>query len=729
MIVARARFEVAARGFGARPTVSVLAAGDDSYDLRPVVEVEADGAAASMASSGVQVLAWEVRAGGAPVQRLLPSISVERSLTQPGAWSFSVPGDSPHPLGGSILSFGGAAPPGKAAIDISGVYLTPSGRRTTPLITSGITATCSAQDAPAGRIDSLTGLDAAGRCDKALATLTLPPGHGLPRGEVVRRVLAKIGITNVAFEYGAPCYKEIQLRDVAALNWCREYLAAELRTLAVDDRGVWRNPSIAHRRARIDWTWGRGQVLAESGSKWQASSDIPTSVTITGTRQVLRDGAGGRRTEEKETLVYAPRTPVFAAFQQGGAGTLTAYTAPPGSLSSAGAVTLISRVVNRAEYDGETVVSESTTTWGWRNPLAWRYRRQAGTPAPEVAAYHSGVYVFEAGAAMDDTSQAYLWATERFVELAHVETRHSYREDGYRSGSTTTTAGWMLPRWRIKERSGSLPWEETDYEPVYVLGNGEAVGQGTSPRIEHYVRPGLGLPGTVTEVRRETVEIDGGFTLAEVVEVDRLSRREGGAYLYGDGRTYADAFDLLQLAETQVVSYSPEGESRHATVTARYGPTGALLEQQVVRGESGYLPAADRRTDIEPPPETYDESPEFAAAARSASRIEQQPIKSTATLSGAAHLEAWEDKGSSTWAETQEELDALAVDKLRRLTSPTVAVALPCNWLVREGQHATVELDRIPIEILIESVRWQEQAGPHGPGAITTEVSGRAILG
>lgn len=671
---------------------------------------------------------------------LLPSISVDLQLGAAGGWSCSFPTrerwEYSSPFGGFSEDFYGP-PPGKLPVDVEAVYLTPSGPRVVRLITNGVAHSAEEQDGPEC-VDSIQGGDALLRHDQGLLTLVLPPGHGLTRGDILRRGLARLGLTNTALVPGGRCYKEIQWLDTPGIPALQEFIGIESRALQLDPWAVAENPrTILDPGRRVDWTFTHSDLLLRGGMRKSAAGDGPTRVTLTGTKQITRESCA-RRTEVEEVFQVGPHTPATAAFRQAFDGVLTAYTPPAPPELDPDAI--ITRTQVTTEYDCDTVVSVRVREWGWMNPRVWRYTLNGATTTYgfNPTAYNPNAYLYEAGAVADDGAEAFLWPQERFVETSDTLTTYQFDAAGYKTGGLVTKHGWVLPLWHVKESTspGAAAWDAVDWQPVRVLGGGDAVGNNAiepGGGFEYWTGgPGLVWMEPYAETTTQSYQNTAlGQKQSETETAYRILAYEGGrdgagfVHLY-NGNTEKDARkETRRVAEVLTRKWLPGStETTHHEITSRRDSKGVrIVPDEIGRDLPSHLPAAERRSDILPPASTYESDAE-AAFALAASRFDSQAIKASVAFPALiAFREEWELKQGEPWAESTAELEAKAIDTGRELSAQRVSYELPLNALIRPGQVASIPFRRRALVHLIDRVN-------HGQNATeaTTRVEGKVYV-
>ena len=675
------------------------------------------------------------------------SIPADGSFAQ---WSLSCAADdSPF---GSPLAYAGP-PPGKKNVTIKGVHKTSTGLHEFPLVTNGISDNCQLISNESGHLLVLNGAGPGARYDRKKISYSLKPGHGLARGEVVRRLAVEAGVpdflwsapwgneSNVQIDLDEPMYKEVQAvnEDFLTLakgiawpmlrvpHWTRSgqlglgYQYHTSYTGAVGDSP----PVIVVTEA---------DILLADGVTMTSVSDVPTTVTFTGTEQMVREEEG-RRTEVVTVESYAYYSPAVASHIQGLGGALSASgrTARPAELM------LVSRVITETEYEGDTIHSERTRTWGWYKPIAARYGL-ANDPDSTITSYVSGVYLYDASATADDGNQAYAWPTEQFVLLSDEIITRVYDERGYETTTIQEARGWKHIVTAVKNRTGAnISWDTTDYIlNLLVLASGEGsafpfreVYSGDIPSFGYDESTSYGNGSTegapYLEKRTTTRDVD---------ELGRVQREEttvrgwgilgGSRYLYhgGDEGEFPGK-EVVFDKERRVTTYIEHEEGNHTEVVQVFDASGRLVEQ-IRTAKEGNLPAANLDLDISPDEDVYDTA-EQRERARFASRFESRPIK--VTVSSPALLatkEVHEVIESNEWAESVGHLEKLAFHRIMDASAAEVSFSTPCNFLFPEGPR--IHLRVRPLGIDHDAVVRRVTYNWPGPGSpITTQVEARVF--
>lgn len=660
-----------------------------------------------------------------PGWQLLPGTFYEEGESGT-TFGFSMPlHSSTNPPGKFIESLGSpmgwlGPPGGKGAVRIDAILLTASGPRTIRLVTNGLFDNSSSAITPGGDTRTFNGIDAGGRYDRQLVTLTFPPGHGQTRGAVARRILQAIGVPagSIAMPPTGRMYKGLQAIDRPGLALAQELLAVDLLELYRDRDGIFRARTIGfNESARTELVFRSEDLLLGIGNLGESStSEGPTSVTLTGSAQVVREECG-RKTVSQTVESYAVYAPVVTLKAQapGVLGTITST----GLTQGAASLILVSRVVRDTEFDCETVMSERIRTYGWYNPTVWRYRLDTTGAIDE----YNGGYINEAGAVTDDSFELRQWSTERFVLLSDVTTRHEYDERGFLTRSVTDSDGYVRRLRALKTRvAPSDDWETEPFVATLLIAGS---GDGLVVPAGEYFAAGFGGGAVKT---RETVSYDvtdDGYVQRQATSFEEWTMRPGTSALYNGAFESADSQQQFLVSRVEETVYGANTEGSHSEVTTTRDVSGRVTSVVVKSAEDGHLPSAARRTDLDPDPSIYDDDSEAAFAA-SASRYENQPIKVRVDADALlAVREAAEDKSNSEWAETPEELEQLAIHAIREGAKLQVQFALPFNPVIRRGHRVQliVEALRWNYDVFVRTVRHQED-----PTMTWTQVSGDVYL-
>ena len=591
-------------------------------------------------------------------------------------------------------------------------------RRIIPLLSSGV-AENSGDVFGLPDVRNFVGVGPLARYSTRSVTFQLPRGHGWTRGKMVTEILKQMGVPAGQIAVGGSdrLYGEVTILNRNGYQAIAEILLPELLELYRDEQAVFRTRSLVPYDLPVSLTIRdvmRGSITE------QATTEGPTRIKLRGTRQILRDDVG-TVTEDlppvTTELIYAP---VVAAKKQDGSGVISASGGTQGPAS----LIVFSRVEKSVTREGDTVLAERTKTYGWKNPLAWRYELDT---SGAITSYNPNVYMNETGTVTDDGNQAHLWLSERFVLLTDELVRYIYDERGYLTGTVTTLDAWNLPRVAIKQRTSlGDPWDAQPFVGgLKVLANLEGVAKtATFPGFEFMSQFNAGATGTpynapysrqtlsysITEAENEAGVLS-GYRTQDKTESESWSHRGGGLYLYaqGDTRESTDPFDQVRLAERQTVDYVAEKTGGHTILLQKVDANGQLIERDTSGGD-GYLPAATRRADLTPDPALYPQgSP--------ASKYEQQDIE---TEVRATVLETYRDRQEPEqpefvpYAESLEALQRVGWYRIREGAKSQVNATMSfCPWLKR-GMRVVLFVRGMVWDLIVRRVRH-----PAGRTAVT----------
>lgn len=712
----------------------------------------------SSSPAATQFTGFRVVIGGTdlPLSRRSPGLQVGVALGEGGTWSIAIPMGAtsppyPAPIS-SILNYK-AAPPGMATVDIYGVYRAPSDvLLQVPIITSGIVHSASESYEPGQRVLRLNGIGPWGRYDHAKITLLLPPGMGLDRGlHVVRRIATQAGVSSSALrlQSAGVVNKEIQWSDVGWIERANAILEPSARLLHFDSDGDLTNPPKALTSGRYDHTFYLRDLVAGSLTDLlSARNDAPTTVEVTGVRQVTREDDCGIVVSAQvvETwAVYAPRKANFE--QQGGAaGLFDNGSLDPVDSSSESRLRRVGLLYTSKHVECGDVVHEDRVEMGWYWPVAARYRRQSSTD--DLIGFYYNVFVESSSAAKDDGNTAYYWPGERFVTLRDESKSYEYDDRGFLVSTQTRVRGWVHPRSAIKRRNSTpgVEWESVSYDDsIPILANGE----GVSSTGEFYEGPNRSVvrrqddgtwilssgwsgpsaegdlflsPGEL-EVIDETIDVtdDGFVSRSSVVSSGPLVSKGYGQYLFQvEGMSPTDSERFTDSRSIEITTYTASDEGSHDAIVRRYDENGAQVDGESRFGLEGYLPAAVRRSSAIPDADLYEDG-EVAADAALASREEAQRVEGKCS-DPHPRRPLWTQTIESEYAETPEECERIACTELRLLSALRARFTLPAHFYVRPGQRVLLRLPGAEIAVHVKRVDHREGGRPGEP--TLTDVAG-----
>jgi len=615
------------------------------------------------------------------------SWQLDEYLDRAATWSMAVaarrdwPSEEVDPIGnpGAIAS----PPPGASEVDIYGLYVTATGAHAIRLLKGGQVDS----GVRSGGVDQISGVDATGRYDRLLATLSLPAGHGFSRGAVLRKIFLDAGITDqeMSLPSLSPMYKPVDMAEQPALAFGFELARVEGHVPRAKRDGILTLERFYRAQdTGVTWTFGESAYLSgQSGAESSYAapgSDVPTKITLSTNSQVLREECE-RRIDKTVNMYFEVFAYKSARYRQNSVGALTELVTdiPPNILQ------LRRRVTTYLEYDCETLISERVITEEPYRPLAAKsVLDSAGDPAgpPQVSSWRDGVFVDDGATAQDD-SPAYLWSRDRFIIVSDVTTEHVYGDENGLEGAVKTLEtriekGWKNAAACLKSRaaSSSLSWDDVSY---------------VSSRFLLHDRSGVLLGNETFQVisssEREFFPTeDGAYYVGEREELSEIAVAEGALYLYTNGPKNSANETLMPVSVTDI-SYVPSGDSRHRAVSSYRDLLGRSESTTDDEEQDGHLPASEIREDVDPPAGLY-ETEEEADAARGSSRYDSQPIECTVdsplllSMRQENHV-----RTSEVWPETQDELCALALQELREGAVGRLSITLPANFLVQPGHR------------------------------------------
>lgn len=668
------------------------------------------------------------------------AVSCGRSLDNSvQAWTW----DATMPAPAGSISERKGPPPGVRRVDIFGAYLTSRGRVLVPLIVGGIVDSASASYEAGVATLHLSGVDAMGRYDEARVEENLPPGHGLQRGAVVRRLAAKAGApAGGGVAHGGQSFKPIVLTvdgDWVAL--AREIMATDGLVVLGDRYG---RPA-----TRVDGG-DPGQPIEFEFDDYDleprfdlgpAQATAPTRLKGTGQAQVLRDG---------DAVITDPLQIVYgfdlyavqvAPWRQEADGSLT--PTEQATLPAPALPILVSMTELYRTRRGQTEISSRTYISGWHNPEVARYVQHAdGTRTAREGVYILAPYADPAGG---DDKPAFALGAEVFTLTNRSEAIPRFDIRGFRVELQARSVEPHLRKAALQTRdTPSAPWEYI--EGRYLLGNGSGVADAIErmPRRDGGIPiPSLSYAGAATQVDTTSWTVtDDGYIVDELQARSEYWAPDGSLYLYaGEDPERSVEIEAFSDHTDTDTAYLKEGEGSHTEIV-RPSVAGRSAGGTITTGLDSSLPAAERDISIVPPADLYD-TPEQAAAARAASRLESVEIS--------AEVVDWEREGhfgrhepspiSVPWAETAAEVQAVLLRELREAGSIPVSFSL-CYALFTLSEGAMVTQRGVigralnnmlptagidpaaPVRIGVRSVSWPRAAS----GVVTTSVQGRIYL-
>lgn len=647
-------------------------------------------------------------------------ITVDLTLGEKSQWAVRAPAStgrwSPWPLGYE-MRFGGAPPPGLAAVNIAAQFGEGDAEFSVPLITSGLSTNSGRTVSESGHAISLSGFGGEARYDRHKVTLQLEPGHGLTHGAIVALLAELAGVPASAMA--------VDSSIGFALRRAVDFVEEEFWSAASDvlfGCGYvlhWTSGGslVALPRAPLNQSptlhrIGARRILGASLSPVDVSgvAEKATCIRVEGIAPVLPDDAGeGVTTEVNVTKSYQVGfLPALSTFSVNLAtDVLTASTATAflalgsggGFIRAEDGGVLKSMVVTIRTKRGGCILSEETLVFGWYNPEHMRYN-YTGEVEPNLEANGTvtgTAWIFESGAVAGDSSKAYLWPTERWCLISRELLTKVENHDTFEAESETKlTGGFLNPESFAKEPSDTTPdWPNEPFSTdVFVTGDGRPVrylnekffGARTTfadilPFIGGTALPGLywfNVADYVTPLTREETTFEG----ANGYLIGTDTQREGFAinpqapgfpphWFLGD-KTSGDLYAEFQDTTSEAVTYSASvGDSSHTAVTVRADQI-QRLQTADVEHLAGFLPAMPR---CDPSDDARkDGAPFSATVCRPGSRAYNLKVV------------------SSDFVEDAIQAGTLADILLREEHGIPVVLAIPFDPTIRPGDECIVDL-------------------------------------
>lgn len=724
-------------------------AGQEPGPDGPVLEVTSDATASEAArprGEAFQQAGFEIEIDGVvlDLSTVTGTIAVSRSYDERlQQFSFEVALTTPTaPLGSPFIGAGPST--GKKTVDVFGVYITATGRHRYDLIRGGIADTSDREGGADGYTESISGVCRGGRFDHQVATLVLPPGHGLPRGRVLRLLADAAGETQTTLEDGNPTVKELQVVDGDWLAVGAEQQEVENRRVFWDRQGYLVNPQVGRPRTgeQTAWSFEERDYLLGAKYRIRHKADVLTDVTLTGTEQIAADaestGETIKNTEQIYRAVYAPAQPGYI---QSTGGTYSAQAAGDAPKK---------RIVRRIRYEQRlrqgVVVYERTQTWAFLNVLAARYEYNLGTSSWDPLA------VYTTDNVLGSSSLAYRDHAESLTTLTLSEVWHYYDKEGFRhtvDPLATPERAWLQgPYGILLDSEGN----EVHPEAGYYLGSISRVWAYYAPKRALLTRSIATLPyapwgelepdngrllmgsdavvlptASLVRVGETVFNVEGdptGFKVRERTSSWGYGSPEvsSGSYLYGDGKERRDEEEQFLELSAVDVDYLPTAEGTHKKLTTTY-EFGDFVDSVEEPGLQGYPPAIERMEVQERNLTAYADG-ELDQFAKTAKRSETRQIKVQVT---APELEDYHVKGvlktSIPWAESEEELAFVGQSLIDESAAADVDFELPANFMVEPGQKIRSKYRPLGVDhdMRIRRVRWTQPL----KGPVTTQVEAK----
>lgn len=664
-----------------------------------------------------QIVGFILRIDGVevPRSRWAGDCDVTLALAPLQRWTLS--GPLPGPFG-SARTYLGAAPGGRR-IDISGLYVTPSGPFEIPLVTNGIVDSETREQRPDGTlVVTITGADASARYDHRLVDYTEAPGQGLARAAVVREILRLAGAASADIRLIGTVNHEVQIVKQEPFSAAQPIAEVEGHGLGSDRYGNLRSAVAGYDPGRRVALVLSDRDILRGASRGEVPGDLYTRLVLTGSQTVL---SAGQRTTTQVDLGYSLYAPKQAAFVQNSDGSLS-------SLSPAAIVPgliLTSMVKTVSGYAGDTLLWQEVTTWAYWNQEVARYVLHAdGTVEWLSGGLYGNIYLY-AGAAANDNSPAYHLAREQFLIVGRQRTVYTYDARHYLVRTETQKDMPFLRLAAVQQRSSvSTSWESAGFILGRLLtGNRAGVDNGgATPGLEALPdQTSGGVFGVLVPREISTVEetvTDDGYVTRRVTTTTAYAAPDGALYRYADGKDRSTLDEILTETVRAEISYSSSGaDAGHLETTLTY-QNGALVSQDGPNLRDGFLPAATKDLSADP-----------------AARQKGQPFE----LEEIDYVREGirprcESVVSNPWIETPEEAQAFLRRMLREDAGIAVTVQTPVNFLVDPDWLVRLDLktfdllgDGTPQPIDLHNLIVNHVSpGPDGPHLTT--ITGRCYL-
>ncbi len=641
----------------------------------------------------------------------------KRENVQSGSFTVALDEWGQSPLGDPWATLG--SPTGKKPIDFIGVYRdTETGNvYRYPLLPDGIADNVHRESGASGHTESYQVLDKMAAYTRTPVTFIVPPGHGLPRGRMVRKIFEALGETGFFLEDGGRSYKDLQLVDANGVAEAQQIVDIENRVVRRDRFGRVVNPTIYPSPSKPStFTITEEDILSMTVVSVVFPADVITEVTATGTEQIHSDEPSDECADvtDPPVEVRSFRTfhPFVAPYRQNADGSLTAYTVPAGGYDDTNQ--LFSLVITRITKRCGTVSREESETWEYLNPEAARYYwnptdglwRAMSTSGPLSTLL---VSLGADGTPISDTANppgepAYQYQKARWTRTSYTRKSNYYDAPGWGSsdpygddrlvagfvsaddtgytgrylGAITRSYSFHNPRVATKDRG---PYPDTSFDEIPPIDLVKRLGGGET--VQDFYET-----FRLTNVQVELVSASGAYQQSvEAVQYAYAVESNGnGRYQYSDGSISQHQFTTLQWVGSDKTTYLPTGENQHTAITvpSRLNPT-PDLQTTIESGIASAPPPVDYLPGYEPfDPNAFldEEDQTFGVEAR---RGETRPIKVTVSADGLLE-DHWPSirKVDYPYAENEDELASAAVEVMRQSMVAAVQLTLPANFLIDE---------------------------------------------
>lgn len=710
-------------------TLSARATGGDSwldFDLEAVA-----GAASQLDPTigpGVVAQAIEIvlsgSIGGQPFEVIdhadtEAGIEVERSLTDKTTWSLRAPASSemwePWALGYEV-AFGGAPPPGLARISVAARYGVGENQFSIPLVTGGLATSSRRPIGRGGHGITLSGFGPESRYDRLKVTLQLEAGHGLTHGEIIAAAAEYVGVPaesiGVDASFGFPLSRALDAIEEDFWPFITEVAlgAGGVPLWTEDDRLIARQRAPVSGSPRHRITAGRilgGDI--SNGVEIEGNAEVVTCIRILGTSPVIPSNDAEGSTLEvtvNKTYVmgFAPRE---ALFTQQSDGTLDPLVGSAGSFLPTGAFffdpegrTLKAMTITVKEKRGGCLISEDVLNLGWRVQESARYQFIEPAQNDGERDWISQVYLFEAGAAANDSSPAYLQTRESWVLISRERKDYEYGggDDGMELSTVRTRTGAYFNEENAAKTPGApapYDWPAENYiADQFILGGGKVVknlfetfrgaGEGFDylvPYVGYVGEPGInpaGLANPLTDALT-TYTGRGGYLVREETATLGYALQQGTGYWFEGDRVSSSLFEAFGPTESVVTTYNASpGDTTHKVVKTTANAITRESVSEVSDGE-GYLPTIPR---CDPTDNARKEGEPFQAERCSGLQWRLPNLQEV----------------RNEFVESFDRADALAFVLLREAQGIPVDVSIPFDATIKPGDTVLLDLPDLHIQ-------------------------------
>lgn len=646
---------------------------------------------------------------------LLESIEVTSAVGEASTWTLVVAGHSGEwvrsPLGWEV-TYNGAPPPGLLPVEIEMTVSTAGAAAVaSQLVTNGKTNDSNRLIAAEGHLMTLAGMGPEIRYDKALVSLQLAPEHSETHGEIIETLALQAGVPAGNIQLGALGYALDNPVEVANEEWlsiARDIGQAVNVDVGFDHDGDLVSWPLAPTSGTPVATLAEADIVTGGGVTITAVSEVPTCVTVEGSRVELPPGSTGSNTTTEIVETTDPAYAIRGAhWVQQADGTLAAPTPGPVGDQTPAALVVERITTERTTTDG-CITREVVITEQYHNFEAARYTQDA--TGGIQAAHPTNVYIMDAGATTDDGAAGYTLRYDQFGEVSRVQTDYTYDGNGLLTRTEIRQAGIYNPRAALEARaapSGTYAYTNG----VRLTGGGDGV---LNVAATYHNGPNDPDPNSPTSSSAWlTLEVIDRTNTADNYLERSLATRSGfrllptpPLYRYRNGEEAGLPNERAGDTGQTDTRYQADESTVLTTIETETDQNGDVVEngQKITTTQGAYLPAAticNRDTLL---------------------RSSSTPISSKATLEG-----EWDDLEvvvQSDWIETAASALAMAERLQREAAAITVTLPLMARPDLRKLDRVTLDMPRFGLtgDGWIESI--SHSAAPVGQAAqiLTTVV-------